>query len=128
MGPDLSDSGGRLGFPLLCQLLNRYVGYREIFPRLRRRAGTYLPMIGVGGGKKHGPSLGAGPPSRRLRVFPYYGGSTKNLKYAQASLCILAPGASEPPGSIYHATSSHKVRATNLPSVRSRRGCRRAEI
>lgn len=56
MGPDLSDSGGRLGFPLLCQLLNRYVGYREIFPRLRRRAGTYLPMIGVGGGKKHGPS------------------------------------------------------------------------
>ena len=72
--------------------------------------------------------LGAGPPSRRLRVFPYYGGSTKNLKYAQASLCILAPGASEPPGSIYHATSSHKVRATNLPSVRSRRGCRRAEI
>ena len=57
MGPDLSDSGGRLGFPLLCQLLNRYVGYREIFPRLRRRAGTYLPMIGVGGGKKHGPSV-----------------------------------------------------------------------
>jgi len=85
MGPDLSDSGGRLGFPLLCQLLNRYVGYREIFPRLRRRAGTYLPMIGVGGGKKHGPSVGRG--ARRAVAFWSVWSSPGSRRYSQYALC-----------------------------------------